>query len=251
MKLEELHILQRDAAAIDHGHAVASEGVRVGADAEHLAAAARSEQNGLGMKSVNLPCGQAERHNSGTSSLLNQQVKHVVFIVKVHVVLDALLVAGLKNHVAGAVRGIAGTAHGSFAEIARVAAEGPLGDLPVGRAAKGQAPMLEIVYGFDGLAAEDLHGVLVSQIVAALDGVEHVPFPMVLFQISQCSANSTLRRSGVRARRIELAQHRHVALPGKLQRGHQPRSSCPHHYRVIPLDHMITPRKKLSVLSFQ
>ena len=117
MELEKFHILQRNPAAIDHRHAVAGQRVGVGADAKHLAAATRGEQDHLGMKGVNFPRGQAQRHHSRAAPLLNQQVEDVILVVKVHIVLDALLVAGLKNHVPGAVRGVAGAPHGRFAEF--------------------------------------------------------------------------------------------------------------------------------------
>ena len=200
----------------------------------------------LEWKGVNFPRGQAQRHHPRAASVLNQQVEDVILVVKVHIVLDALLVAGLKDHVPGAVRGVAGAPHGRFAEFLGVPAEGPLGDFPVGRAAEGQAPVFEIVNGLDRFPAEDLHGILVSQVIAALDRVEHVPFPMVFFHVAEGGANAALRRSRVRARGIELAQHRHVALPGQLQRGHQARATRSHYHCVIPLDHVIKPQKKLS-----
>ena len=53
----------------------------------------------------------------------------MVFVVKVDVILDALLVASLENHVPGAVGGVAGAPHGRFAEFPSVPAEGPLRDL--------------------------------------------------------------------------------------------------------------------------
>ena len=111
--------------------------------------------------------------------------------------------------------------------------------------------MFEIVNRLDGFPAEDLHGVLVSQVVAALDGVEHVPFPMVFFHIAERGANTALRRSRVRARGIELAQHRDVPVPGHLQRGHQAGAPRSHDHCVILLDHVIKPQKRLSVISYQ
>jgi hypothetical protein len=74
---------------------------------------------------------------------------------------------------------------------------------------------------------------------------------MVLFQVAEGGANASLCRSGVRSRRIELAQYGHIALPGKLQCGHQPCSTSSHHHCVIPLDHVIKPLKKLSAISHQ
>ena len=95
----------------------------------------------------------------------HEQVQQKVLVVEIDLPLDALLVERLQDHVAGAVGAIAGAAHGGLAALARVAAEGALGDPAVGRAAEGQPPVLQFVDRFDGLAAQNLGGVLVGQIV--------------------------------------------------------------------------------------
>ena len=119
------------------------------------------------------------------------------FVVEVDVVLDALLVERLQDHVPGAVGGVTGPAHGRLAELARMPTEGPLRDLSIRRAAEGQAPVLELVDGLHRLAAQDLHGVLVGEIVAALHRVKHVPFPVVLFHVAERGADASLGRAGV------------------------------------------------------
>ena len=113
-----------------------------------------------------------------------------------------------------------------------MAAEAALGDLAVRRAVEGQAHVLQVVDRLDGLAAHDLDGVLVGQVVAALDGVEHVPLPVVLLEVAERRADAALGGAGVRAGRVELAEDGDVGLAGHLHGGHQARAAGPDDHGV-------------------
>ena len=136
--------------------------------------------------------------------LAHDQVEHVELVEEVDAVLDAVLVQRLQDHVAGAVGRVAGAAHGGLAVVGRVAAEAALVDLAVGRAVERQAHVLEVEDRVDGLLGEDLGGVLVDQVVAALDGVEGVPLPVVVLDVGERRGHAALRRAGVRAGRVQL-----------------------------------------------
>ena len=111
---------------------------------------------------------------------------------------------------------------GRLAVVAGVAAEPALVDLAVGRPVERQAHVLELDDGLDRLAGEDLGGVLVDQVVAALDRVEHVPLPVVLLEVAEGGADAALGGAGVGAGGIELGQDGGVdALAGQLERGPQ------------------------------
>ena len=60
----------------------------------------------------------------------------------------------------------------------------------------------------DGLAGQDLGGVLVDEVVAALDGVEHVPLPVVLLLVAEGGTHAALGGAGVGPGGIELRQDR-------------------------------------------
>ena len=82
--------------------------------------------------------------------------------------------------------------------------------------------MLELDDRFDGFAGQDLRRVLVDQVVATLDGVEHVPLPVVLLLVAERGADAALRGAGVGAGGVELGQDGRVdAAAGELQRGPQ------------------------------
>ena len=122
---------------------------------------------------------------------------------------------------AGAVGGVAGATDGRLAVVGGVAAEAALVDLALGRAVERQPHVLEVDDGVDRLLGEDLRGILVDEVVAALDGVEGVPLPGVLFDVRERRGHAALRRAGVRARRVELGDDRGPrAGPGLDRRPH-------------------------------
>ena len=90
--------------------------------------------------------------------------------------------------------------------------------LPVGRPVERQAHVLELDDGLDRLPRQDLGGVLVDEVVAALDRVEHVPLPVVLLEVPQGGADAALGGAGVGAGGIELGEDaRRDAGPGELE----------------------------------
>ena len=119
---------------------------------------------------------------------------------------------------AGAVGRVAGTAHRRLAVVAGVAAEAALVDLALGRAVERQAHVLEVDDRVDGLLREDLGGVLVDEVVAALDGVEGVPLPAVLLDVRERRGHAALRRARVRAGGVELRDDRGLRAGAGLDR---------------------------------
>ena len=178
---------------------------------------------------------QAERHHAARLPVVDQQVEHHVLVEEADLVLDRLLIHRLQDHVPGAVGGVARAAHRPLAEVARVAAEAALIDLAVLGAVEGQAPVLQVVDRVDRLARQHLGGVLVDQIVAALDGVEHVPLPVVFFLVAQRRGDAALRRAGMRARGVELADDGDAGVVGQLHGRHQARAARAddHHIKLM------------------
>ena len=146
---------------------------------------------------MNLAGRQLEGHHAAAAPVLYDQVEHVELVEEGGTFLNVLLVQGLQNHMPGAVLGVTAALDCRFTELAGVAAELALGDLTFRGARKRQAHVLQLVHGVDHVFGEHLGGVLVSQVVTALDGVEHVPFPVVLADVAQSCAHPTLRRAGV------------------------------------------------------
>ena len=120
---------------------------------------------------------------------------------------------------AGAVGGEAGPAYGGLAVVAGVAAEPALVDLALVGAVEGQAHLLQVEDRVDGLLGHHLGGVLVDEVVAALDGVERVPLPVVLLDVGERGAHAALGGAGVGPGRVELGEHRGAGALAGLERG--------------------------------
>jgi hypothetical protein len=132
----------------------------------------------------------------------------VELVEELDVVLDAVLVERLQDHVACAVGGVTRPADRRLAVVTGVPAEPALVDAALGGAVERHPHLLEVEHRVDGFLAHDLDGVLVSEVIAALDGVKGVPLPVVLFDVRQGRAHAALGRAGVAAGRVELGQHR-------------------------------------------
>ena len=203
--------------------AVAGEGVRVRGRLVDLAEAAGREDDGLGLEDVQVAGGElvgddARDLRAAVVGLHRDEVEHVELVEEVDAELDAVLEQRLQDHVAGAVGGVARAAHRGLAVVGGVAAEAALVDLALGRAVERQAHVLEVDDGVDRLLGEDLGGILVDEVVAALDGVEGVPLPRVLFDVRERRGHAALRRAGVRAGRVELRDDRGLRTRAGLDR---------------------------------
>ena len=229
VELVELHVLQGQALAEHHGHAVTGEGVGVGGGLVHPARAAGGEHGGLGMEDVEVAGGELVGHTAGghraLGGLRQAEVEDVELVEELDVVLDAVLVERLQDHVTRAVGRVAGTTHGRLAVVTRVAAEAALVDLALGRPVERQAHVLEVDDRGDGLLGHDLRRVLVDEVVAALDRVEGVPLPVVLLDVREGGAHAALRGTGVGARGIELGEHRGAGTRGGLDGGAHARAA--------------------------
>ena len=248
VELVKLHVLQRKSLAEDDADAVAGQGVRVGGGLVHPARTAGGEHDGLGVEDVDVAGGQlvgdhAGGHRAGRG-LGEHQVECVELVEELHVVLDAVLVQRLQDHVAGAVGRVAGPAHRGLAVVAGVPAEAALVDAALGGAVERHPHLLQVEHRVDGFLAHDLHGVLVGEVVAALDGVEGVPFPVVVFDVGQRGAHAALGGAGVAAGGVELGQHRGAHARTRFDRGPHAGTARAddHHVVSVLLDHGVSLR---------
>ena len=85
----------------------------------------------------------------------------------------------------------------------------------------GRAHVLEFEHGFRAYGTHVFDSVLVTDIVGALDGVVHVPAPVIVrIGRSDCAGDATLGGNGVRTGREYLGDHGGlVAALSQLQRG--------------------------------
>lgn len=70
------------------------------------------------------------------------------------------------------------------------------------------AAVLQLDDSFGRLAGHVVNGILIAQPVRALDGVVHVPLPIVILHVAQSGVDATLSGDGVRSGREQLGDHR-------------------------------------------
>src|SRR5690606_41694652 len=109
MELVHLHVHQRDAPAEGKGDAVAGACESVRGHAEYPAEAARGDKDGFRMDRVELAGLDLVGDDAAALAVIGEEdVDQVVLAEEVDVVLDAPLVEGLDNHVAGTARRVRG-----------------------------------------------------------------------------------------------------------------------------------------------
>ena len=240
VELDEFHVLQRQAGAQHHAAAIAGAGMRAGGGEVAPAIAARRQHHSLGTEAVDRAV--VEAHGDHADAFLfavrpglHDQVEREIFDEEVGVVLEALLVERVQHGVAGTVGGGAGALHRrAFAHVLHVPAEGALVDRAVVIAAEGHAGMFEFVDRLRRLAHEIFDRVLVAQPVGALDGIVHVPRPVVGGVVAEAGGDPALRGDGVRTRREDLGDVGSLETAfGGAHRGAQARTARADDYHVI------------------
>src|SRR5471030_533403 len=96
--------------------------------------------------------------------------------------------------------------HRLFAEMGRVAAEWTLINGAIRVAVEWHAEVFQFVHDLRCFTAHEFDSILVAQIVATLDGVEHMPEPVVFGHVAERRTDTALRRNCVRAGRENLGQ---------------------------------------------
>src|SRR6516164_10449581 len=96
-------------------------------------------------------------------------------------------------------RGAAAAHRRALAILGVMAAEWALVDFAVARACERHAIVFELIDGRGSVPAQILDRVLVPEPVRPLDGVVHVPTPVVRPLVTERGANAAFGRDGVRA----------------------------------------------------
>ncbi len=236
VELHELHVLQREARACDHGVAVTRAGMRRGAGEVGAAVAARRQHRLLGAEAVQRAVFEAERdHAADTAVLVPDEVDREVLDEELRRVPERLTVERVQDGVPRTVgRRARALRRRAPAVVGGHAAERTLIDAAVFRAAERHAVVLEFVDRVRCVAAEVLDRVLVAEPVGTLDGIVHVPLPAVGSHVADRGGDAALRRDRMRARR------EHFGHAGRLEAGlraaerrPEARAAGAHHDHVI------------------
>ena len=178
MILNELHIFQWSARAIGQRHPIAGLNRGICSEAEYLAAAAGTQNNGLGGNRLDLSGGQFQRHHSLRAAIVHQQPGSIEFVVAND---SVVFQRGLKQRVQHVETGLVGREPRACLFHP---AEWPDGNAPVRFPAPRTTPMFKPHQLLRRLLYECFHGVLIAEPVAAGDRVVGVVIQTVVFQMN-------------------------------------------------------------------
>ena len=130
---------------------------------------------------------------------IHDQVNGKIFDEEFGLVAQGLTIKRMEDRVPGAVGRGAGALGRAFSVIRGHAAERALINLALFGTRKWHTPMLQLVNGGRGVAAEIFDGILIAQPVRPLHGVVHVPAPIVRSHIAKRRRDPTLSGDRVRA----------------------------------------------------
>ncbi len=148
-------------------------------------------------EAVDRAVGHVQGHDAPATAVFHDQVERKILDEELCVVLQGLLIEGVQDRVTGPVGSRTGPLGRAFAVVGRHAAEGALVDLAFFGTREGHALMFQLDDRGDGLAHHVFDGILVAQPVRPLDGVVHVPAPVVLAHIAERGRNAALGGHGV------------------------------------------------------
>ncbi len=205
VELDEFHVLEGQAGAQHHGIAVAGAGVCRGAGEIGAPVTAGREDGHVGAEAVDAAVVELHRDHAAAAAVLHDEVDDEILDEELGGMLERGAVERVQHGVAGAVGGGAGALRDALAVIGGHAAERALVDLAVLGARKRNTPVLELIHRRRRIAAHIFDGVLIAEPVRPLDGVVHVPAPVVLAHVAERCSNAALGRDGVRAGRKHLA----------------------------------------------
>ena len=135
---------------------------------------------------------------------VGQQVDREILDEELGTRFQRLLVHRVQHGVTGTVGRGTGALRGAFTVVRGHAAERALVDLALFGARKRHAPVFEFDDRRNRLTTHVLDRVLIAEPVGTLDGVVHVPAPVVLAHVGERGGNAALRRHGVAACREHL-----------------------------------------------
>src|SRR5215471_15539690 len=225
VKLDKLHVLQRQPGAQHHRVAIAGAGMGRSAGEIGAAVTAGGEHDEMRAKPVQGPILEVPGHDPAAGTLLvHDQVERKILDEELRVVAYALLIERVNDRVSGAVGSGAGPPSWiSFAVFHHVAAKRPLIDQPIFGTRKGNPEMLELDHRRDCLAAHVFDGILIAEPVGLLHRVVHMPAPVVRADIAERGADPALRGHSMAAVRKDLADAgRSQSLDGHSQCRPQP-----------------------------
>ena len=219
VELDELHIRRGEASTVNHSGTVTSAGLGGGGGEPAAAKTAGGENSVLRAEAVDGTVVDAHRHDAAAHAIVDHKVKSKVLIEEVDAILEGLAVERVEHSVAGTIRSGAGTTGNLLTIVNGLTAKGTLVDEAVLGAEEGEAHILHLGHDAGRLLAEVLNSVLIAEPIATLNGVVHVPAPIVLLAVSEGGIDTTLGSDSVRTRGVKLGDAGNIEASGSNAHG--------------------------------
>ncbi len=229
MKLDKLHIFQRDTGLISDPDAASVIDECIRRPLIDSAVSSCSENNSPSFDRHDIPRCQVVDHDSQTPSIFDHQLGYQPFIIKLDLPFDGLLVERVEDNQPCPVSRITCTRKSCPAKR-------PLGDHSPGKTAERDTQILQLIDGRYCLLTHQFRDILVSQIIASLDGIKGVLFPGVIQAIrvvSQGSVYSSLGGNRMGAERMDLGYDGDFQSGITGECGRQPGQSPPNDKDVL------------------
>jgi len=205
MELPKLHVHHGNASTSGHTHSVTgiNEGIsRCGPDTSGTTC---GDHGCFSFENVNLARFHLKRrHAQDITCVVTDQIKRHPFNEELRARGHVALIQRVQQSVTCTVSGSTGALHRLFAKVGRVTTERALIDRPVRVAIKRHTHVLKLIDRIGRFATHEFDSILIAQPIRPLDGVVHVPVPIVFAHIAERGANATLRSDSVRACRKDF-----------------------------------------------
>ena len=222
VELPHFDVLYRHACTQGHADAVTGVDQGVGGGRVDTACAAGGQNSRLGADVGGFTGFDADRDHTDEGAVgVLHQVNCVVFVQERGAGFQVALVKRVQQRVTGTVGRSAGTGSlAAFTVILRLAAEWTLVDTTLLGTRERQTHVVQLEHGGRAFLTHVFDSVLVTDVVGTLDGIVHVPAPVIVrVGGGDGAGDATLGRYGVGTRREHLGDHGSlVTALGQLQR---------------------------------
>ena len=235
MELDKFHVLYGDACPQGHTATVTGTGVRPCTTEVCTTIAAGGENGLLCLKTVQGAIVEVPSHDAAALTVrVHDQVYRKVFNEKLSACLQGLLVQSMQHGMSGSVSGGTGPLGNALPVFRGHATKRTLVNFAIIRPTEWHAIVLKLDDRLGRLTRHVLNSVLITQPVAAFDGIVHVPLPLIFAHVAQTGCDAALRRNGVRTGWKHLGNvGRFQASLSQAQGCAQARSACTDNDHVV------------------
>jgi hypothetical protein len=185
VELNELKILVGETGTGNHGHTVTGTGVGRCAREVGSAVSTSSENSVVGKESVQGAVLLVVGEDTAALTILHNQVEGEVLDEVVGLVSERLSVESVKKGVAGSVSSSAASVSlSTLSVLLGLTTESSLVNLAILSSREGAAVVLKLDNGSRSLSGHVVNSILVTQPIGTLDGIVHVPSPVVLVHVT-------------------------------------------------------------------